>query len=226
MIAVTPRTTLGRRPARGSHDEARIHAILDEALVCHVGFVDGGQPYVIPTLHVRVGSGLYLHGSQQSRMLGALRAGAPACVTVTLVDGLVLARSAMHHSMNYRSVVVLGTGEEVRDREEKLRVLDALVEHVARGRSRETRAPSEAELQATAVVRLPIDEASAKVREGPPVDLEEDHALPYWAGVVPLRMQVLPPLPDPRLRPEVPASDAVKALVTVDGYATYFHLVR
>src|SRR6185295_16437541 len=133
MIAVTPRTTLGRKPSRGTHDEAKIHAILDEALICHVGFVDGGQPFVIPTLHVRVGDGLYLHGSQRSRMLGVLRAGATACVTVT--------------------------------------VLDALVEHVARGRSRETRAPDEGELQATAVVRIPITEASAKVREGPPVDL-------------------------------------------------------
>jgi len=217
MIAVTPRTTLGHRAARGSHDEPLIHAILDEALVCHVGFVDGGQPYVIPTLHVRVGDALYLHGSQQSRMLSALRAGAPVCVTVTLVDGLVMARSAMHHSMNYRSVVVLGTAEEVRDREEKLRVLDALVEHVARGRSRETRAPDEGELKATAVVRLPITEASAKVRTGPPVDLEEDYALPFWAGVVPVRMQVLPPRPDPRLRPETPMSDAVIRLVTGGG---------
>jgi uncharacterized protein len=213
MIAVTPRTTLGRKPSRGTHEEAKIHAILDEALVCHVGFVDGGQPYVIPTLHVRVGDALYLHGSQRSRMLGALRAGAPVCVTVTLMDGLVLARSAMHHSMNYRSVVVLGTAEEVRDREEKLRVLEALVEHVARGRSRETRAPDEGELQATAVVRIPITEASAKVREGPPVDLEEDYALPFWAGVVPLRLEVRPPVADPRLRPETPMSDAVIALL-------------
>jgi hypothetical protein len=178
-----------------------------------VGFVDGGQPYVIPTLHVRVGDGLYLHGSRQSRMLGALKAGAPACVTVTLVDGLVLARSAMHHSMNYRSAVVLGTAEEVVEREEKLRVLEALVEHVARGRSKEIRAPDEAELQATSVVRLPISEASAKIRTGPPVDLDEDYALPHWAGVVPLRLQLLPPQPDPKLRPEVPMSDAVIALM-------------
>jgi len=209
----TPRTTVRRLPTRGVYDAETIAAILDEGFVCHVGFVADGQPFVIPTLHVRVGDALYLHGSQRSRMLGALRAGAPVCVTVTLMDGLVLARSAMHHSMNYRSVVVLGTAEEVKDRGEKLRVLDALVEHVARGRSRETRAPDEGELQATAVVRIPITEASAKVREGPPVDLEEDYALPFWAGVVPLRLEVSPPIADPRLRPETPLSDAVIELL-------------
>ena len=213
MIAVTPRTTLGRRAARGSHDESVIHAILDEALICHVGYVDGGQPFVIPTLHARIGDGLYLHGSVQSRMLLALRAGAPACVTVTLMDGLVLARSAMHHSMNYRSVVVLGTAAEVTDREHKLRVLDAMVEHVARGRSREIRGPDEAEAEGHR--RGPASPSPRPPRRSAPGRrwtwrrTTPCRTGPAWSR---LRLQPLPPQPDPRLRDGTPVSDAVGRL--------------
>jgi uncharacterized protein len=196
----SPRTTVRRLPTRGAYDRATIEAILDEALICHVGFIVEGQPMVIPTIHARVDDALYVHGSVASRMLRSLEQGVPACVTVTLLDGLVLARSAFHHSMNYRSVVVLGTATAVVDREEKRRVLDALVEHVMKGRSADARPPSEAELNATMVLRLPITEASAKIRTGPPLDDEEDYALPVWAGVLPLELKPLEPVADPRLR--------------------------
>ncbi len=199
-LAASPRTRVTRLPQRGAYDRATVDAILDEALVCHVGFVQDGQPYVIPTLHARVGTTLYLHGSAASRMLKTLRAeGVPVCVTVSLLDGLVLARSAFHHSVNYRSVVVLGEAREVTDPDEKDAALRALVEQVAAGRSAVVRPPSPLELRATMVLAVPIDEASAKVRTGPPVDDEEDYALPVWAGVLPLRMAVGEPEADPRL---------------------------
>jgi nitroimidazol reductase NimA-like FMN-containing flavoprotein (pyridoxamine 5'-phosphate oxidase superfamily) len=185
----TERTTLERLPKRGVFERAAIHAILDEALWCHAGFVADGQPYVIPTIHARVGERLYLHGSAASRMLRTLGAGVPVCVTVSLLDGLVLARSAFHHSMNYRSVVVFGNAHEVTDRDEKLTVLQALVEQVCRGRSADVRGPNESELKQTLVLALPINEASAKIRTGPPIDDEEDYALPMWAGVLPMRLQ-------------------------------------
>jgi len=200
-LSPTPRTTLRRRAERGSFERSVIDAILDEALVCHVAFVHDGQPFALPTTHVRVGETLYVHGAAKGRLLGSV-AGSPACVTITLLDGLVLGRSAMHHSMNYRSVVILATGREVTDRDEKLAALTALVEHVVPGRSREVRAPSEAELAATRVVAFPIDEASAKVRTGPPVDAEGDYALECWAGVVPMRLTRGEPVPDPRLHPD------------------------
>jgi nitroimidazol reductase NimA-like FMN-containing flavoprotein (pyridoxamine 5'-phosphate oxidase superfamily) len=209
-ITPTPRTTHHRRPSRGSHDRSVVNAILDEALVCHVGFVDGGQPFVLPTAHARVEDRLYLHGAVASRMLGALAEGAPVCVTVTLVDGVVLARSAFHHSMNYRSVVVLGTARVVTEPREKRAALDALVDHVAPGRSRQTRPPDESELRATLVLCLPITEASAKIRSGPPIDLEDDHALPGWAGVVPLRLTAGEPVPCPRLASGIPVPDGVR----------------
>ncbi|HEX4337366.1 MAG TPA: pyridoxamine 5'-phosphate oxidase family protein [Polyangiaceae bacterium] len=196
---LTERTRARRRANRASYDAGVIHAILDEALVCHVGFALEGQPYVIPTLHVRVGEWLYLHGAVANRMLGALRDGLPACVTATLVDGIVLARSAMHHSLNYRSVVVLGTAELVSDRSEARAALNALVDRVQAGRSAHCRAPNDAELAATSVVRLRIEEASAKVRTGPPVDDPADHALPYWAGVIPVGTTRGSPEPDPSL---------------------------
>jgi uncharacterized protein len=195
----TPRTTVRRLGKRGAYDRETIEAILDEALICHVGFVVDDQPMVIPTIHARIDDALYFHGSVASRMLRSLEKGVPTCVTVTLLDGLVLARSAFHHSMNYRSVVVLGTATVVVDREEKLRVLDALVEHVMKGRSADARPPSEAELNATLVLRLLITEASAKIRTGPPIDDEEDYALPVWAGVLPLELTPLAPVADPRL---------------------------
>ena len=212
-IAATPRTTLVRRPERGTYDRAAVNAILDEALICHVGFALDGQPYVLPTTHVRVDEQLYIHGSVGSRMLRSLRRGVPVCVTVTLLDGLVLARSAFHHSMNYRSVVILGTAQEVVEETEKRRAFAALVDHVVAGRSGEIRPPSDLELQATAVLRVPIVEASAKVRTGPPLDEESDYALPHWAGVIPLRLQPLRPVADPRL----PADRAVPETVVRYG---------
>ena len=176
-IEMTERTRVRRLSKRGHYDRETIHAILDEALVCHVGFVVDGAPVVIPTIHWREGDTLYVHGSAASRMLRSLKGGVDACVTVTLVDGLVLARSAFHHSMNYRSVVVFGKAREVTG-EEKSSALDGLVEHVVKGRSRDARPPNEIELKQTLVLALPLEEASAKIRTGGPVDDEEDYALP------------------------------------------------
>ncbi|HZI20775.1 MAG TPA: pyridoxamine 5'-phosphate oxidase family protein [Pyrinomonadaceae bacterium] len=200
----TARTTLRRLPKRASYDRAEVYSILDEGLVCHVGFVSGGQPFVIPTAYGRLGDELYLHGARASRMLKALRDGAEVCVTVTLLDGLVLARSAFHHSMNYRSVVVFGRARLVASAEEKTRALEAFTEHVLPGRWAEVRRPTPQELDATLVLALPLAEASAKVRTGPPVDDEEDYALPVWAGVVPLAARAADPVPDPRLAPATP----------------------
>ena len=205
VLEQTEKTKLRRLPARGNFDRGVINAILDEALLCHVGFVVDGQPFVIPTIHTRVGDALYFHGSAASRMLRNLRDGVDACVTVTLLDGLVLARSAFHHSMNYRSVVILGKATAVTDDAEKLRMLDALVEHVCRGRSAEARKPNQRELVQTMVLRLPIDEASAKIRTGGPIDDEEDYALPVWAGVLPLKLTPQPPIADERSGAELPA---------------------
>src|SRR5262249_50230855 len=197
-LSPTPRTTLKRLPQRGRFDRATVHAILDEALVCHVGFVAEEQPFVIPTIHARVGDVLYVHGSAASRMLKTVRGGVSVCLTATLVDGLVLARSAFHHSINYRSVVVLGQATAVEEATEKWDALEAIVEHVAPGRWAEVRKPNEKELAATLVLRLPIEEASAKVRTGPPIDDEEDYALPVWAGVLPLSIVPGSPIADPR----------------------------
>jgi nitroimidazol reductase NimA-like FMN-containing flavoprotein (pyridoxamine 5'-phosphate oxidase superfamily) len=191
-------------PDRGQYDRSVINAILDEALICHAGFVVDGQPFVIPTIHTRVGDALYVHGSAASRMLRTLREGVDACVTVTILDGLVLARSAFHHSMNYRSAVVFGKAAAVTDDAEKVGVLEALVEHVCRGRSADVRKPSDLEIRQTLVLRIPIDEASAKIRTGPPLDDEEDYALPVWAGVLPLTLTPLEPLPDARSAAAVP----------------------
>jgi nitroimidazol reductase NimA-like FMN-containing flavoprotein (pyridoxamine 5'-phosphate oxidase superfamily) len=178
--------------------------------VCHVGFVHEGQPFVIPSVYARVGDRLLVHGSAASRMIKALAAGAPACVTVTLLDGLVLARSSFHHSVNYRSVVVLGVAAEITDPAEKRRALDAIVEHVAPGRTASARGPSETEMRATRVVALRLDESSAKVRTGPPKDDEEDYALPVWAGELPLRLVAGEPVADPRLPPRTPVPDHVR----------------
>lgn len=200
----TGRTTLRRLAKRGVYDRETVHAILDEALICHVGFVVDGAPVVIPTIHWRDGDTLYLHGSVASRMLRSLKDGVDACVTVTLVDGLVLARSAFHHSINYRSAVILGTAREVSDREEKIRALDALVEHVIAGRSREVRGANESELRQTLVLSMPIEEASAKVRTGAPIDDAEDYALDVWAGVLPLVLMPQPPIADAGVAAETP----------------------
>jgi nitroimidazol reductase NimA-like FMN-containing flavoprotein (pyridoxamine 5'-phosphate oxidase superfamily) len=210
-ITRTDRTAVRRLPKRGSYDRDVLNAILDEGLVCHVGFVASGQPYVIPTTYGRVGERLYLHGSAASRMLKEMRGGIPVCVTVTHLDGLVLARSAFHHSMNYRSAVVLGTAEEVVDAEERWGALRAIVEHVAPGRWDSVRAPNESEMRATLVLGLAIDEASAKIRTGPPVDDDEDYATTIWAGELPMRTTVLGPVPDPRLAPGIPVPAHVTA---------------
>jgi nitroimidazol reductase NimA-like FMN-containing flavoprotein (pyridoxamine 5'-phosphate oxidase superfamily) len=201
MTAPAPsaRTTVRRLPARAAYERATIDAILDEAVFCHVGFVAERQPYVIPTIHARAGDRLYLHGSAASRMLRTLADGVPVCVTATLLDGLVLARSAFHHSLNYRSVVILGTATEVTEPAERLAALEAIVEHVVPGRWHEVRGPSERELRLTKVLSLPIAEASAKVRTGGPLDDEEDLDWPCWAGVLPLGLVPLAPVPDVRL---------------------------
>jgi uncharacterized protein len=198
----TDRTRFARRRQRGSHELAEICAVLDEALVCHVGFVGPHGPAVVPTTHVRVDEAVYVHGAMASRLGRA--DGIALCLVVTLLDGLVLARSAMHHSMNYRSVIVYGDARLVTDSAEKLRVLAALVDHIAPGRAAEVRPPSATELAATALLRLPLDEASLKTRRGPPLDDPEDLDWPCWAGVVPLVERSDAPEPAPDLRGEWP----------------------
>jgi nitroimidazol reductase NimA-like FMN-containing flavoprotein (pyridoxamine 5'-phosphate oxidase superfamily) len=198
-FAATARTTV-RKSERASYDRDVIYSILDEALICHVGFVAGDHPFVVPTIHARVDDKLYLHGSPATRMLKVMRTGIPVCVTATLLDGLILARSAFHHSMNYRSVVVTGHAAEVEDAEEKLASLSALVEHVVPGRWRDCRRPTLKEFAKTQILAVPITEASAKLRTGPPVDEDEDLGLDIWAGEIPLRLQALPPVDDPDLR--------------------------
>jgi Predicted flavin-nucleotide-binding protein len=204
------RTTLKRLPERGHYDRQLIHSILDEALICHVGFVFEGKPVVIPTIHVRVEETLYVHGSQASRMLQALKGSADVCITATLLDGLVLARSLFHSSMNYPSVVVFGIAREVTDPAERLMALDAIVEHVAKGRSADARKPNEAELRKTMVIAVRLEEVSAKVRAAGVGDEEEDYALPVWAGVLPLRLTPGEPIPDERLVAGVEVPEYVK----------------
>jgi uncharacterized protein len=201
----TVRTRVVREPQRAVYDRNAVNQILDEAFLCHVGFVADGQPYVIPTSYGRDGDVLYIHGSAASRMLRNLDRGIPVCVTVTLLDGLVLARSVFNHSMNYRSVLILGTATLVDDAAEKLAALRALSEHIIPDRWDDSRQPNEKELKATSVLRLPIDEFSAKVRVGPPVDDEEDYSFPTWAGVIPLQTTVGAAIRDERCERELPA---------------------
>lgn len=202
----TPRTRVIREAERGVYDREVAYQILDEGFLCHVGFVADGQPFVIPTSYGRKDDSLYVHGSAASRMLRQMKEGVPVCVTVTLLDGLVLARSVFNHSMNYRSVVILAKATLVDDAAEKLEALRLLSEHIIPGRWDDARQPNERELKATSVLRVPIEEFSAKVRTGPPVDDEEDYAFPTWAGVVPLEMKIGAPLNDARLdsKQEVP----------------------
>jgi nitroimidazol reductase NimA-like FMN-containing flavoprotein (pyridoxamine 5'-phosphate oxidase superfamily) len=195
----TERTTLKRLPKRGVYDRQLVYGILDEGFICHVGFAVEGQPFVIPTGYARVDEQLFIHGSQVSRMLRTLSSGIDVCVAVTLVDGLVLARSAFHHSINYRSVVMFGHATIVDDREAKLAALFAFSEQVIPGRWNDVREPTEQELRATTVLSLPLVEVSAKVRTGPPIDDDEDYALNVWAGVLPLKIQAGAPINDPRL---------------------------
>lgn len=217
MVTYQPsaRTRVTRLPKRAVYDKEQVHAILDEGFLCHVGFAVEQQPYVIPTGYVRAGETLYIHGSAASRMLRTLDQGIQVCVTVTLVDGLVLARSSFHHSINYRSVVVFGTAQLVLDRDEKMDALRRFTNHIVPGRWEEARIPSDQELKATSVLRLPMEEVSAKVRTGPPIDDEEDYAIPIWAGVVPIRMRAGDPIPDDRI-----SSDA--SAFNVDRIAKFF----
>ncbi len=195
----TPRTQVRRLPDRGRYDSETIYRILDEGFLCHVGFVVDGQPFVIPTGYARVGDAIYLHGSAASRMLRTLAGGVQVCVTVTLVDGLVLARSAFHHSMNYRSVVILGTAHAVEEPAEKVRALEAFTNHVVPGRWDAVRPVRDSEVKATAVLKLSLQEASAKIRIGPPKDEPEDYELPIWAGVLPLKLAAGAPIADAKL---------------------------
>jgi len=207
----TPRTRVVRESERGVYDRDAVDRILDEGFICHVGFNIDGQPFVIPTSYGRSGDNLYIHGSAASRMLRNLDKGIPVCVTVTLLDGLVLARSIFNHSMNYRSVMILGTASVVQDPEEKLKALRLLSEHILPGRWAESRQPNERELKATFALRLPITEFSAKVRQGLPLDDEEDYEFKTWAGVIPFELVARPPIPDDRSSPEIPVPAYARA---------------
>lgn len=211
LKAPTERTRVNRLPKRGDYSQKTIYGILDAAFLCHVGFAVEGQPYVIPTGYGRSGETLYLHGSAASRMLRTLAGGVDVCVTVTVLDGIVLARSAFHHSMNYRSVVILGKARPVESDEEKTAALHAISENIMRGRWDDVRKPTPQELKATAVLALPIEEASAKIRTGPPLDDEEDYALPVWSGVLPMTMKAGEPLPDSRLAAGMKVPEYVKS---------------
>jgi uncharacterized protein len=206
----TERTQVKRLPKRGKYDQETVFSILDTAFVCHVGFTVDGQPYVIPTNFGRSGDMLYLHGSAASRMLRQLSEGISVCVTVTHVDGLVLARSAFHHSVNYRSVVILGQARLVQDPAEKMEALRIFTEHVMKGRWDDVRRPTEQELKATTVLALPLEEVSAKVRTGGPIDDEGDYNLPVWAGVLPLSTSVKSPEPDPQRKNDPPVPEYLR----------------
>ncbi len=211
--APSPRTRVKRMPARADYERETIETILDEAMVAHLGFSADGQPYVVPTLHARVGERVYFHGSSASRTVRALATGAQMCLTVTLLDGLVLARSAVHHSVNYRSVVVLGQARAIVEPTEKMTAIEAFTERLIPGRWDEVRGPTAKELKAIQVLALPLDEASAKLRVGPPVDDEEDYALDTWAGVIPLSTVAGEPTPDERLSEGIAPSPAARAWV-------------
>jgi len=202
------RTKVKRVPEVAAYDRGAIDAVLDEAIVCHLGFVQDGQPFVIPTLHARLGDELYIHGSSASRALKIAAGGVPVCVTVTLLDGLVLARSVFEHSVEYRSVVVLGTARLVEDPEEKMKALEAFTEQLIPGRWADARKPNDKEMKATWVLALPLDEASAKISLGPPDDSDSPDAdLPIWAGNIPFETVALSPVPDPALKHDLPAPD-------------------
>ncbi len=205
------RSRLRRLPERGHYDRETVYQIIDEALLCHVGFVQEGQPFVIPTIHAREGDRIYLHGARASRLLKVAQAKEQLCITITLLDGLVLARSVFHHSMNYRSAVLFGRGLLVEDEEEKLYGLRVISEHIMPGRWDDARQPTAKELNATSLVAVSIDSASAKVRTGPPGDDEEDYQLPIWAGVLPIRQKMMDPAADPHMEMAVPLPGYLKS---------------
>lgn len=207
-IERTPRTTIRRKPGRGAYDRETIEAILDEGFLCNVAVVVDGRPLVIPTGYARDGEWLYLHGARNNAMLRAALQG-ESCISVTLLDGLVLARSVLHHSMNYRSAVLFGQGEEIVERDAKFEAMRSIVEHIIPGRWEDARLPTEAEVEATLVIRFPINECSAKIRTGPPIDDDADMSLPVWAGVLPAPSAWGAPEPDPQLPAEIPAPDYV-----------------
>jgi nitroimidazol reductase NimA-like FMN-containing flavoprotein (pyridoxamine 5'-phosphate oxidase superfamily) len=213
MSEPTPRTRLIREHERGVYDRAEAYKILDAGFICHVGFVQDGQPFVIPTAYGRNRDTLYIHGSAASRMLKEVKQGLPVCVTVTLLDGLVLARSIFNHSMNYRSVVILGQAGLIEDPAEKLAALRLLSEHIIPGRWQDSRFPNEGELKATTILRLPIEEFSAKVRQGPVVDDAEDMPYPTWAGILPLPVVPGTPIPDEELDAGIPLPNYLKNYV-------------
>jgi len=215
-LQVTAHTKIKRMPERGRFDRDTMYSILDEGFVCHVGFAIDGHPFVIPTSYARIGDRLVIHGSAASRMLRSLDTGIPVCVTVTLVDGLVLARSTFHHSINYRSVVIFATATTLKDEQEKAAALQALVEHIVPGRTADARAANARELKQTLVLTLPLNEASAKVRSGPPLDDEEDMDSTVWAGELPFRIVTGTPVPDPKLR----------SAIAVPGYVTHYSTTR
>ncbi|HKP61135.1 MAG TPA: GNAT family N-acetyltransferase [Polyangiales bacterium] len=225
QLTQTPRTTFKRHPERGSYDRALVHAIVDEALCCHLGLVVDGEPLVLPTAHARIDDQVYVHGAVANHMLRSV-VGRRACATFTLIDGVVLARTAFHHSMNYRSVVVFGVTREVEDLDEKRLALAAIVDHTAPGRSREVGTPSDAELRSTRVLCLPIEEASAKVRRGGPLDGAGDLELPVWAGVLPLRVRAEPPLRAAGLLSDMPPSAAANAAASARGGDAVYELQR
>lgn len=209
-LPITARNRVRRMPKRGHYDRETVNAIIDEALVCHVAFAVDGVPTVIPTLHARRGDSLLLHGARTSRLLMHAAAGNELSVAITLVDGIVLARSVFHHSMNYRSVVIHGSGTLVEAEGEKMAALEAFAEHIARGRWADARQPTKKELKATTVIAMPIDVAAAKIRTGPPMDDDDDYALPVWAGVLPLTLEPGKAVPDPGLRAGVDVPSYVK----------------
>jgi len=204
------RSKINRLPARGYYDKKTIYQIVDEALYCHVSFVRGNQPYIIPTIHARMGDRIVLHGAKGSRLLKHLAEGNEVCIAVTLMDGLVLARSVFHHSMNYRSVVLFGKGKPLENKVKKLEALKAITDHLTPGRWEDAREPNEKELNATAVVSIDIDEASAKIRTGPPIDDKEDYNLPVWAGVIPISLKFESPENDPQLNEDIVLPNYIK----------------
>ena len=204
------RSKINRLPARGYYDKETIYQIIDEALYCHVSFVQGNQPYIIPTIHARLGDRIVLHGAKGSRLLKHLAEGNEVCIAITLMDGLVLARSVFHHSMNYRSVVLFGKGKLLENKAKKLEALKTITENLILGRWEDARKPNEKELNATAVVSIDIDEESAKIRTGPPIDDAEDYNLPVWAGVIPISLKFDSPVNDPKLNEDIVLPNYIK----------------